>query len=201
MEERWLTVAYCAHGLFCDCKEPKKHLEKCLTDAIEDAGGDPHGDGGTGDGPVTFDIGIDALIAAADAISGEDTAQKPLKQASGTPAPFSAPTAPETLPNLPCVTPPRYTRGSSTRGIMTMMALLEKTLSKNCLKSPQTRRKRKRTPSLGQKQRNCPPPTKAERAISVLRATHRRKKAKKRRDTEDDTSPPSEDSSSMSSDW
>nr|AEB34749.1 ORF2 [Torque teno sus virus 1b]AEB34751.1 ORF2 [Torque teno sus virus 1b] len=68
MEERWLTVAYCAHGLFCDCKEPKKHLEKCLTDAIEDAGGDLHGDGGTGDGPATFDIGIDALIAAADAI-------------------------------------------------------------------------------------------------------------------------------------
>nr|AFU91841.1 ORF2 [Torque teno sus virus 1b] len=68
MEERWLTVAYCAHGLFCGCKEPKKHLEKCLSDAIGDAGGDPHGDGGDDTGPATFDIGIDALIAAADAI-------------------------------------------------------------------------------------------------------------------------------------
>nr|AXV43508.1 ORF2 [Torque teno sus virus k2a] len=66
MEERWLTVAYCAHGLFCDCKEPKKHLEKCLTDAIADAEGDRHGEGEGGSGDVTFDIGIDALIAAAD---------------------------------------------------------------------------------------------------------------------------------------
>nr|ARA91692.1 ORF2 [Torque teno sus virus k2a] len=66
MEERWLTVAYCAHGLFCDCKEPKKHLEKCLTDAIADAEGDRHGGGEGGSGDVTFDIGIDALIAAAD---------------------------------------------------------------------------------------------------------------------------------------
>nr|AEB34419.1 ORF2 [Torque teno sus virus 1b]AEB34635.1 ORF2 [Torque teno sus virus 1b] len=65
MEERWLTVAYCAHGLFCGCKDPKKHLEKCLTDAIADAGGDPPEDGGTGGGDATFDIGIDALLAAA----------------------------------------------------------------------------------------------------------------------------------------
>nr|AEB34315.1 ORF2 [Torque teno sus virus 1b] len=65
MEERWLTVAYCAHGLFCSCKDPKKHLEKCLTDAIADAEGDPQGDGGTGGGDATFDIGIDALLAAA----------------------------------------------------------------------------------------------------------------------------------------
>nr|AEB34277.1 ORF2 [Torque teno sus virus 1b] len=65
MEERWLTVAYCAHGLFCGCKDPKKHLEKCLTDAIADAEEDRHGDGGTGGGDATFDIGIDALLAAA----------------------------------------------------------------------------------------------------------------------------------------
>nr|AEB34279.1 ORF2 [Torque teno sus virus 1b]AEZ56993.1 ORF2 [Torque teno sus virus 1b] len=65
MEERWLTVAYCAHGLFCDCKNPKKHLEKCLTDAIADAEGDQQEDGGTGGGDATFDIGIDALLAAA----------------------------------------------------------------------------------------------------------------------------------------
>nr|ALD62449.1 ORF2 protein [Torque teno sus virus 1b]ARA91701.1 ORF2 [Torque teno sus virus k2a] len=66
MEERWLTVAYCAHGLFCACKDPKKHLEKCLTDAIADAEGDQQGDGGTGDGGATFELGIDALLAAAD---------------------------------------------------------------------------------------------------------------------------------------
>nr|ADN28591.1 ORF2 [Torque teno sus virus 1b] len=65
MEERWLTVAYCAHGLFCHCKDPKKHLEKCLTDAIADAEGDRGGDGGHTDGDATFDIGIDALLAAA----------------------------------------------------------------------------------------------------------------------------------------
>nr|AEB34723.1 ORF2 [Torque teno sus virus 1b]QIC35156.1 ORF2 [Torque teno sus virus k2a]AEB34725.1 ORF2 [Torque teno sus virus 1b]AEB34729.1 ORF2 [Torque teno sus virus 1b]AEB34731.1 ORF2 [Torque teno sus virus 1b] len=66
MEERWLTVAYCAHGLFCDCKNPKKHLEKCLTDAIAAAEEGPHAGGGDGDGSATFDIGIDALLAAAD---------------------------------------------------------------------------------------------------------------------------------------
>nr|AEB34693.1 ORF2 [Torque teno sus virus 1b]AEB34695.1 ORF2 [Torque teno sus virus 1b]AEB34697.1 ORF2 [Torque teno sus virus 1b] len=65
MEERWLTVAYCAHGLFCGCKDPKKHLEKCLTDAIADAEDTRRGDGGEGDGDVGFDIGIDALLAAA----------------------------------------------------------------------------------------------------------------------------------------
>nr|QDH12587.1 ORF2 [Torque teno sus virus 1b] len=65
MEERWLTVACCAHGLFCDCKDPKKHLEKCLTDAIADAEGDRQEDGGTGGGDATLDIGIDALLAAA----------------------------------------------------------------------------------------------------------------------------------------
>nr|QSV11196.1 ORF2 [Torque teno sus virus 1b] len=65
MEERWLTVAYCAHGLFCGCKGPKKHLEKRLTDATADAEGDRQDDGGTGGGDATFDIGIDALLAAA----------------------------------------------------------------------------------------------------------------------------------------
>nr|AEB34685.1 ORF2 [Torque teno sus virus 1b] len=65
MEERWLTVAYCAHGLFCACKDPKKHLEKCLTDAIADAEGDRGEDGGHTGGDATFDIGIDALLAAA----------------------------------------------------------------------------------------------------------------------------------------
>nr|ADN28664.1 ORF2/2 [Torque teno sus virus 1b] len=201
MEERWLTVAYCAHGLFCDCKEPKKHLEKCLSDAIADAGGDPHGDGGEGDGGATFDIGIDALLAAADITSGADTGQNNSKPASETPAPFPAPTVPEIHPNLPCATPPRYTKGSSMRGIMTMMELLEKTLSKNSLKSQQTRKRRRHTLSLGQKQRNCPPQTKKERAIPVLRATHRAKKARKKRDTEDSTTPASEDSSSTSTDW
>ncbi|ADL27737.1 ORF3 protein [Porcine torque teno virus 2] len=72
MEERWLTVAYCAHGLFCGCKDPKKHLEKCLTDAIADAEGDRHEDGGTGGGDATFDIGIDALLAAAAQRDGGD---------------------------------------------------------------------------------------------------------------------------------
>nr|AEB34743.1 ORF2 [Torque teno sus virus 1b] len=66
MEERWLTVAYCAHGLFCDCKNPKNHLEKCLSDAIAAAEGGPPAGGGDGDGGATFDIGIDALLAAAD---------------------------------------------------------------------------------------------------------------------------------------
>nr|AYG96538.1 ORF2 [Torque teno sus virus k2a] len=65
MEERWLTVAYCAHGLFCGCKNPKKHLEKCLTDAIAAAEDTGQEDGGGGDGDVGFDIGIDALLAAA----------------------------------------------------------------------------------------------------------------------------------------
>nr|ARA91704.1 ORF2 [Torque teno sus virus k2a] len=65
MEERWLTVAYAAHGLFCSCSKPKDHLEQCLTTAVADAEGRHGGDAG-GSGDVTFDIGIDALIAAAD---------------------------------------------------------------------------------------------------------------------------------------
>nr|AFU91873.1 ORF2 [Torque teno sus virus 1b] len=65
MEERWLTVAYCAHGLFCGGKNPKKLLEKCLTDAIADAEESRQEDGGPGGGNATFDIGIDALLAAA----------------------------------------------------------------------------------------------------------------------------------------
>nr|AEB34541.1 ORF2 [Torque teno sus virus 1b] len=65
MEERWVTVGYCAQGLFCDGKDPKKHLEKCVTDAIAEAEGDGQEDGGTGGGDVTFDIGIDVLLAAA----------------------------------------------------------------------------------------------------------------------------------------
>nr|AWV82698.1 ORF2 [Torque teno sus virus 1b] len=65
MEEKWLTVAYCAPGLFCGCKKPKKHLEKCLSNAIADAEGDPQENGGTGGGDATFYIGIDALLAAA----------------------------------------------------------------------------------------------------------------------------------------
>nr|ARA91686.1 ORF2 [Torque teno sus virus k2a] len=67
MEERWLTVAYAAHGLFCACSKPKDHLEKCLSTAIADAEGGPPGDGGEGGSSATFDIGIDALLAAADA--------------------------------------------------------------------------------------------------------------------------------------
>nr|AEB34733.1 ORF2 [Torque teno sus virus 1b] len=66
MEERWLTVTYCAHGLFCVCKNPKKHLEKCLTDTIAAAEEGPHADGGDGDGGATFYIGIDPLLPAAD---------------------------------------------------------------------------------------------------------------------------------------
>nr|QNJ57193.1 ORF2 [Torque teno sus virus k2a] len=65
MEERWLTVAYAAHGLFCTCSKPKDHLEQCLSTAVADAEGRRGGDAG-GSGDVTFDIGIDALIAAAD---------------------------------------------------------------------------------------------------------------------------------------
>nr|AFU91839.1 ORF2 [Torque teno sus virus 1b] len=66
MEKRWLTVPYCAHGLFCGCKKPKKNLEKCLSNTIKDTGGNPHGDGGDNPGPTTFDIGFDPLIPAAD---------------------------------------------------------------------------------------------------------------------------------------
>nr|AYG96523.1 ORF2 [Torque teno sus virus k2a] len=66
MEERWLTVPYCAHGLFCDCKNPKNHLEKCLSNAIAAAEGGPPAGGGNGYGRSTFDIGIHGLRAAAD---------------------------------------------------------------------------------------------------------------------------------------
>nr|ALD62441.1 ORF2 protein [Torque teno sus virus 1b] len=67
MEERWLTVAFAAHGLFCTCSKPKDHLEKCLTTAVADAEGGRRGDGEGDDGTATFDIGIDALLAAAEA--------------------------------------------------------------------------------------------------------------------------------------
>nr|AHB53096.1 ORF2/2/3 [Torque teno sus virus 1b] len=106
MEERWLTVAYCAHGLFCGCKNPKKHLEKCLTDAIADAGGDPQGDGGTGGGDASFDIGIDALLAAA-AQSGEATEPKDSKQPSEIPAPYHVPSNPGNGTTTGYKTPPR----------------------------------------------------------------------------------------------
>nr|AFU91849.1 ORF2 [Torque teno sus virus 1b] len=65
MEKRWVRVAYCAPGLFCGCKDPKKNLEKCLTNAFSDPEGDRQENGGTGGGDPTFDIGIYALLAAA----------------------------------------------------------------------------------------------------------------------------------------
>nr|ADN28668.1 ORF2/2 [Torque teno sus virus 1b] len=200
MEGRWLTVAYCAHGLFCNCKDPKKHLEKCLSDAIADAGGDPQGDGGTGDGGATFDIGIDALLAAADTISGEDTAPKDSKQTSVTPAPYPAPSNKET-PALPGYkTPPRYTPQYLTPGTMTVTGLLEQILSKNSSNSPQKRRRRREhTPSLGRKSREGPYPKTTTRALSLLRAAVPAKKKRKKRDTS--SSPASEDSSSTSSEW
>nr|AXV43509.1 ORF2/2 [Torque teno sus virus k2a] len=175
MEERWLTVAYCAHGLFCDCKEPKKHLEKCLTDAIADAEGDRHGEGEGGSGDVTFDIGIDALIAAAD-----------IREIALTPG---------------YKTPPRYTTQSLIPGSMTVTGLLEQILSKNSSKSPQKRRRRReRTRSLGRKAREGPYPTKTTRALSLLRAAVPATKRRKKRDTST-SSQASDDSSSTSSEW
>nr|AFU91861.1 ORF2 [Torque teno sus virus 1b] len=64
MEKKWLTVAYGPHGLFCGGKNPKKHLEKCLTNPFENAKGDQQEDGGTEGGDATFNIGINALFAA-----------------------------------------------------------------------------------------------------------------------------------------
>nr|AFV66271.1 ORF2/2 [Torque teno sus virus 1b] len=199
MEERWLTVAYCAHGLFCGCKDPKKHLEKCLTDAIADAEGGRQEDGGTGGGDATFDIGIDALLAAA-AQSGEDMAQKDLKQPSGTPAPYPAPSNPGTASTAGYKTPPRYKTPSSTPGTMTVMGLLEKILSKDFSNSPQRqRRRRRRTHSLDKKQRKSHYQTPTKRALSQARAVDPLKK--KRRRDESTTSQASDDSSSTSSGW
>nr|AFU91831.1 ORF2 [Torque teno sus virus 1b] len=62
MEKKWLTVAYCPHGLFCGCKNPKKHLEKCLTNPFANPKGNRPENGGTGGGNPTFDIGIDPLL-------------------------------------------------------------------------------------------------------------------------------------------
>nr|ADD46853.1 ORF2/2 protein [Torque teno sus virus 1b] len=199
MEERWLTVAYCAHGLFCDCKNPKKHLEKCLTDAIADAEGDRHGDGGTGGGDATFDIGIDALLAAA-AQSGEDMAPKDLKQPSEIPAPYHVPLNPGNGTTTGYKTPPRYKTQSSTLGTMTVTGLLEQILSKDFSNSPQRRRRRRRrTHSLDKKQRKSHYQTPTKRALSQARAVDPLKK--KRRRDESTTSQASDDSSSTSSGW
>nr|AFU91869.1 ORF2 [Torque teno sus virus 1b] len=65
MEKKGLTVAYCPPGLFCGGKNPKKLLEKCLTNPIPNPKGTQQEEGGPGGGDATFDIGIDALLAAA----------------------------------------------------------------------------------------------------------------------------------------
>nr|ARA91684.1 ORF3 [Torque teno sus virus k2a] len=205
MEERWLTVAYAAHGLFCNCNKPKDHLEQCLTTAVGDAE-DRQGGGAGGSGDVTFDIGIDALIAAADIrmyllSSGEAMEPKDSKQTSGTPVTYPAPINPGTQLLQGFKTPPRYTPPSLTPGNMTVTGLLEQILSKSCSNSPQrARRRRRHTHSLGRKPRESPTQKKTKRALSLLRAAVPATKKRKKRDPES-SSPASEDSSSTSSEW
>nr|AVP71960.1 ORF2 protein [Torque teno sus virus 1b] len=64
MEKKGLTVPYGPPGLFGDGKNPKKLLEKCLTNAFANPEGNRQDEGDPEGGDATFNFGFDPLLAA-----------------------------------------------------------------------------------------------------------------------------------------